>query len=61
MHYETAKCIRCGKPAVIHTGHVVSSNGKKITAGWCGERCLETWKGYCGPYKAAMGKRLMAE
>lgn len=53
---QTTKCIRCGKPAVLWTGHVRTKAGEQITAGWCKGACKRIWAGYFGPYKASMGR-----
>lgn len=51
---KTKNCVRCFKPAKFWGGHVLTSKKKKITAGWCGERC-KNLLGFCGHLKREMG------
>lgn len=45
--YGTITCIKCGKPAFIHAGHLISRRKMalgnytdiKILSGWCSEKC----------------------
>lgn len=57
---QTTKCIKCGKPAKMWTGHVQKRNGEHILAGWCSKRCEEIiagkFQGYCGSFRQELGE-----
>ncbi len=51
---QTVNCVRCGKPAVLWSAHVLRDS-KKISAGWCSDECRNT-PGFVGHYKKWMGR-----
>lgn len=62
---RTRNCIKCGRPAIMWSGHVIRINDDKsmklqrliwdvITAGWCSKKCMDTI-GFCGQYTENMG------
>jgi len=51
---KTKNCVRCGKPAKFYSGHVLDGK-KKVTAGWCSERCANVM-GFRGHYAKHMEK-----
>jgi len=52
IKHMTKNCVVCGKRAKIFTGYVISRNGEKIIAGWCGRHCNS---GYVGRWKREDG------
>ena len=48
----TRNCVRCGKPAKGHSGHVLRGK-EKIIAGWCSNRCRKN-PGFVGRYQTSM-------
>lgn len=59
---ETTKCVKCLKPAICWTGHVVAYGGKKILAGWCKKHeftDIASKDGCFGPWREFYGAKIV--
>ena len=56
MSFGTKKCVACGQPAKVWTGHVLTDDGKHVIAGWCKVHIGKLQLGLHGRWRKWMGR-----